>query len=153
MHDCMASIESLRDRIEALERGLVGSPNLAPRSSDPMVLSEDEEGDNLEQQEDETDDDPMGDFEPSTDGSDTELLKLQQQPPNKEKDDVDEQMDEIDGYQTAGLGSYSLPMTAATSRDASMKRRIKMKRSLRTDLEDIKKMLNDIQIKTTPVKT
>ena len=139
VHDCIASIESLRERIEALERGLIGSANLMPRNSDPMVLSDDEDVGNEENQEDDgTDDDPMGDQEPSTDGSDTELLKLK----------VD---DEIDGYQTGsggGLGSYSLPMTAATSRDASMKRKIKMKRSLRTDLEDIKKMLTDIQVTT-----
>lgn len=150
VHDCMASIESLRERIEALERGLVGSPHLMPDSSDHLATGLSDEGDVInEENEDEIDDEPTDDQEQSSDGSDTELLKLQQQ--QKGNDSADQ--DEVDGYPGGAGGSYSVPMTAVTSRSASMKQKIKMKRSLRTDLEDIKKMLANIQVTTTQQPT
>ena len=152
VHDCIASIESLRERIEALERGLVGSPHLMPDSSDHLATGLSDEGDVInEENEDEVEDEAEDDQGQSSDGSDTELLKLQQE--QKENDSADQ--DEVDGYGAgAGTGgSYSVPLTAVTSRNASMKQKIKMKRSLRTDLEDIKKMLANIQVTTTQQQT
>ena len=134
MHECVTSIGALRQRIESLERGLIGtsSTTLPDIGSSEAIERSGDTG---------VSDEPMklsADKLDDSDHSEAELLKS-----HKEDDDEeDDGEDHVDGPYNRIARTLSRRTTRTTKTSKSV-----VKRSMQSELKDIKRMLINLTSK------